>query len=347
MSIVVREADLAADGAVLIDTMKRFLTPQSDEKRYDWLYRQNPHGPARAWMAIDQTCDHSVIGVASAFPRQICSNGQDLVGYVLGDFCLDPRYRSLGPAVQLQRVFLTEVKAGRMKLFYDFPSHSMMAVYKRMGLTSCGDMTRMAKPLRVDRFVSSQIPLAGLASALSAIGNLFLQWSDGKPSLSSEVQVVEHHGSFGHEFSQLAQTLGGRYGNHVQRTANYLNWRFLANPLLHHEAMTARRAGVLVGYAVICYEGDNAVIADVFGKADEPAMGELLKMILYRLRLRKIHTVSIAVFGACPWRAELERLGFKMRERSPVILFTDEALSPHDSTDNGQAWWFTGGDRDS
>ena len=68
--------------------------------------RNGPHGEARAWLAIDGD-QETVIGVAAAFPRRFYAKRQtkSLPGcWVIFVFTL--QYRSLGPALQLQRACL-------------------------------------------------------------------------------------------------------------------------------------------------------------------------------------------------------------------------------------------------
>src|SRR5258707_14285040 len=103
--ISIRPAALDADRKVLVETLARYLNPLSDERRFDWLYRENPHGQGRAWIACGPD-NSTIVGMAAAFPRRIWIGGAENVGWVLGDFCVSDQNRSLGPALQLQRACL-------------------------------------------------------------------------------------------------------------------------------------------------------------------------------------------------------------------------------------------------
>src|SRR5690349_8359423 len=50
VAILVRPADLDSDRASLMKLTNRLLTPRSPQG-FDWLYRSNPFGPARAVLA--------------------------------------------------------------------------------------------------------------------------------------------------------------------------------------------------------------------------------------------------------------------------------------------------------
>src|SRR5689334_2271319 len=108
MKLSVRPADLYSDRDALIDLMLRYLTPMSDGPRYDWLYCRNPDGPARVWVMVDEL-DGNMVGSAAAIPRQMYVGKQRMLGCVLMDFWIHPEYRSVGPAVQLQRACMESI----------------------------------------------------------------------------------------------------------------------------------------------------------------------------------------------------------------------------------------------
>ena len=175
----IREADLQSDKQVIIDTVLRFLTPLSDYSRFGWLYENNVHGKARVWFAHNAD-DGTVIGMASAFPRCIYIEGHEEMAWVLGDFCIADQYRSLGPALALQRACLAAVDAESCGVLLRFPQHGMMAVYKRLRINPSRKLVRMAKPLRVDRKIGVVIKNPVLSGALSNAGNLLLRLSERK-----------------------------------------------------------------------------------------------------------------------------------------------------------------------
>src|SRR5688572_2425883 len=128
MKLAIRDADLEKDREELIQFLYENLTKDSDGLRFAWLYLQNPCGVARVWVAVDLDSGRTV-GVAAAFPRTFHVAGTERRVWVLGDFCFSNQSRSLGPALQLQRTCIGSLEGDP---WYDFPSRSMMAVYKRI-----------------------------------------------------------------------------------------------------------------------------------------------------------------------------------------------------------------------
>jgi Acetyltransferase (GNAT) domain len=345
MKIIVRQAHLEADKNLIVDTLYRNLTPLSDSRRFHWLYRNNPYAPPRVWFAIDAD-KSAVVGMASAFPRRIYVEGREVLGWVLGDFCINDQYRSLGPALQLQRACLAEVDSRTMAFCYDFPSSSMMAIYRRLGIQSCGRMVRLALPLRVDRKIGQFVKNAAVVRGLSVAGNLLMALSKPKPSDSRTLTVSPHSGNCGEEFSILARKMASRHGVCLQRSAEYLNWRYVSNPLYRYELLTARREGSLTAYAVFTHIGEDATLVDLFGDEAPSAISGLVSRVVDLLRERGVVTVSVPISESHPWLPLLQGLGFKPRETSPVVVYAPYFPSEH-SLIEGITWFLMHGDRDS
>ena len=346
MQVKVRSANLEADRVLLIDTHLRYLTPHSNAARFDWLYRHNPHGQGQVWIAYDPT-NGAIIGTASAFPRCLSIAGHKEKGWVLGDFCVNESYRSLGPALQLQRACLAAVDTGQMTFCYDFPSTGMMAIYRRLRIEPSGHMLRMAKPLRVDRKLGTLVHYPPVARGLRAMGNTMLALRDITVKDDRAVTISLHDGRCGEEFSTLAHHVSHRYEACIQRSAAYLNWRYLAHPLHQHEVLTARRGGALLAYAVFMQTGEDAALVDLLGVENPTILSSLVKRVIALLRKRGVITVSALMIASHPWRGMLHRLGFKAREASPVMVYA----SPHSQTKyslgEGHNWFLMQGDRDS
>ncbi len=193
--VAVREVDVRADQKDLVDLLSRHFENWGAraEAKFEWLYLTNPFGQARAW-ALGSGSDRFV-GVSAAFPRRLRAGARTINAWVLGNFCVDANYRSLGPALQLQRAVSSMVDRGAIDTWYDFPSRTMQAIYGRMGVSSAGQLFRFVHPLRVDGMVSQEIDNSLLAGGLKAVGNAVLGARDalrGRDA-SIEVRLFEDH----------------------------------------------------------------------------------------------------------------------------------------------------------
>lgn len=328
-----------------MEALFRYLTPLSNGRRYDWLYLQNPHGLAQVWVAEDSQTG-TIVGVGAALPRRIYVGGTEKNGCVLADFVIHPGYRTLGPALQLQRACLESAGNGSFQFCYDFPAASMVAVYRRLGIEPRERLVRFAKPLRADRKIRERLGDSVVSSGLGIAANRWLAWCDRGRRQKSGCDITLEQGACGEEFSWLARRVSSRYGVCVERSDQYLNWRYRAHPVYRYEILATRREGTLVAYAVFLQDGEQGRIVDLFG-VDEPAvLSDLVTAAVSILRQRGVITVSAPILASHPHAALLENLGFRARESYPVVIY----VPPHAPTSTlvqGKSWYLVDGDRES
>lgn len=344
-SIEVREANLRIDRAALIDFLGRHLTSLSNDRRFDWLYHENPCGPGRAWIARENPTT-AIVGVAAAFPRRFRVRGRRQEGWVLGDFCVDPQFRTLGPAVQLQRACLQMLSGNPTAVGYDFPSERMLAIYRRLQIAPSARLVRMAKLLRADKYVAETIRWRLAARTLSAASNLLLGWSN-RDSQTTRRYAIGMESEFGPEFCPIIELATTGVGVCIDRAPEYLNWRYLRHPHRRHELMTARRNGVLVGYLVFSQGGDNASIADLLSPHPVDVLPDLLHEAARLLRQRGVMTLSVPILSSHPYRSLLEKAGFQAREACEVVILGALQAAENVGADLRSGWWLIEGDRDS
>jgi GNAT superfamily N-acetyltransferase len=345
MPVNIRLADLEVDRPLFTVLLSRNLSPSAGGARFDWLYLQNPHGLARAWVAIEENTGKG-IGAAAAFPRKLCIEGSICLGYVLGDFCIDPQYRSLGLALQLQRACLEHVGSTSSTLGYDFPSNQMMAIYRRMQIVPTGQMARWSKPLRAERKIGKLVKSVRLARTLAVPINKFLEWKDITSVSNRGWSIAEHQGDCTEEFTRLTRAVGSHYGIFVERSAQYLNWRYLRHPLVHYEILTARRGEALMGYVIFSRTNEDANIVDLFGFGNAEMWAALVGHVVAHLHAHGIITVSLPALATNPWTGLLKKWGFHQREGSPLVVHASQKMKA--SSENPKFPWFlTDGDRES
>jgi hypothetical protein len=345
MSITVHAADFVSERRLLIETLARHLTPMSDERRFDWLYTGSPHGRARAWLARNDE-RNEVIGVGAAFPRRVYVGDREAMAWVLGDFCLDFQYRSLGPALQLQRACLSVTESENAAFCYDFPNASMVAVYERMKITPTNKLLRLARPLRVDRMVRAAIPVPGVRNVVSAMGNTFLKLTQSRIGRDDSLVIASHDGRCGDEFSVLAKDLRGRFGVCAERSAEFLNWRYLDNPLDQYEVLTVRHDSRLQAYAVFTRSGEDGFLVDLFGVDDPVVIKGLVGGLAGLLEKQGVMTLSALIVQCHPWISWLTDVGFRVREVAPLVVVSSRSVCGGAPLQD-QSWFFMQGDRDS
>jgi hypothetical protein len=364
MGITIRPANLEQDRDLMVATLSRYLTPTSNQDRFDWLYRQNPHGATRAWLAVDSDTGE-VAGSSAAFARRMVVNGDERAGWVLGDFCVAEKYRSLGPALQLQRATLKAVQeAGESGLCYDFPSRRLAAIYQRLGISPTAHMVRLAKPVRLEQKFEQLFTAKSLAKPASLLGNAVLHVSDTRLRDRKSWEIGVHQGDCDDEFtifedSIFANSLAHRNGTcsngsgvetrgveiravEVQRSAEYLNWRYLRHPLIRHQILTARDAGELKGYLVFSCPDENAEIAEWRVGGNMRLLAALVGELAHILRKTGTMNLNAYLLDKDPRLPCLKKMGFWPRESNPMMVYCPSSPSVLSSE-----WLLMYGDRDS
>ena len=345
MANLVRPAQIDDERAALTAFLSTHLSPEANADRYEWLYCKNPAGIARV-LSVRESDEGKIIGVSAAFPRRIYSGGKEVRGYVLGDFCIHPDYRSLGPALALQRSTLEDLSREGAGFVFDFPSTSMLAIYKRLRIESQESAIRFAKPLRADRQIQKRIPTKAAGAALAVAANVALRLRDAGLGRSSEWTIAEETGPCGEEFTQAFRQWAPRMGTCADRSAEYLNWRFLQHPQRRYQLFAARKEGRLCGYLIYHWEGEDATVVDLFAEEEQVSKTLLVEAIAIA-RNCGVHTLSAPFLGSHPGRKILEECGFQPRESSPVAVLS---LPWNGSRPEGQAadaWYLMHGDRES
>jgi hypothetical protein len=342
--IAIRLADLEADRELLVRLLLQYLTPRSNLQRFEWLYLRNPHGPAQAWIAVDSASE-SVIGSGSIIPRHVYVDGSLRTAAVMADFWIHPDFRSLGPAIKLQRACVQGAEAAGFA-FFDLPQGNMPAVYQRMKLLGRQKVVALSKPVCSEAYIRKVVRSRILSRAIALPADLGLRYIDHFRHARSGCDIAIHRGEPGTEFTCLAEEMGNRLGVSVVRSAEYLSWRYYNHYYLKYEFFTAHRNGRLIAYAVVTDTGMYGDVVDFFGESDRRAIADLLLEISRSYRSRGRAGLSIGVHASQSWRDFLLGLGFRERQSRTLVIHEYDRVAVHPPTEPAERWFLTYGDID-
>ncbi len=345
MKISIRIADLNIDREAIVNFSKEFLTSEASLIRFNWLYLENPFGVAKTWIAYDDLT-REMVGISAAFPRLVSISGNGHICWVLGDFCIHPSCRSLGPALLLQKACLNDLETEERSFVYDFPSSRMMAIYKRIGISSCDTHVRFVKPLRIDHKIKQTVRWKSAATGLAKIGNLALQFGEWS-FRGSQDDVTRHEGVCGDEFSILFERARSFYPICLVRTSDYLNWRYISNPLENYDVWTYRREGVLKGYVVALQKDEGVQIVDFLSERSDEILKRLFLVISRYYRQEGVQSLDCCFPASHPFIKILKELHFIEREGNPVVVCGKQEWIAQINKTQDYLWWLTSGDRDS
>ena len=283
MSIFVRPVDHSSESQKLLNVLQLNLPFLPHAQRFEWLYRANPDGLARSWFACHGTSDQ-IVGVVSVFPRSMWLGAHLKLCGQVGDFATAASHRSLGPSLMMQRATFEPVNDGTWSFCYDCPPHDAgMSTFRRLGMKTNCEMWRYALLLRIDRKLqrylgrSSRVP--------TAVGNLILGLYLSQRKKVNSLEITEHTGPFGEEFSRLDSAVKEEGVIRAARSAAHLNWRYREDPLQYFKVLTARQKGELIAYIVFCVVGETVTIVDLFGTELPTAAVALISAVVEQCKL--------------------------------------------------------------
>jgi len=341
MTISVRPVHHETDNQEFLRILRSNLPTLPHERRFDWLYRANPDGPAWSWFAFQDTPDR-IVGVASVFRRMMWVGKELQMCGQVGDFGISAGYRSLGPALLLQRTTFGPVDQGKLAFCYDCPPHQAgMSTFRRLGMQPSCRVDRYALPLRVDGQARKRL---GSASVLpAAVGNLLLRlhrFSTLRPRANG-LEVSDRTGAFGKEFSQLDAAVKIANVIRGQRSAAHLNWRYREDPLQQYQVLTARRNGELIAFAVLFTTSEVVTVVDLFGMDLQETAVLLLTAIIERFQ-RSHQTVDAYLSEGSELICHFLRMRFRLRsEAAQIVVYAKPRSEVSGFLHGSPNWAFT------
>jgi len=294
------------------------------DKRFVWLYQQNPLGSARTWIALEPGSD-SVIGGQTIFPSNRYIRGRLIRTGVAVDFAVDRKHRVGGAALALQRA----VTKRSFEIGFDFllgrPNEKAQSIMSWAGYHSIGHAQDWVKLL------GTEVELTGFPDAS--------MYRDEMVGVADE------------RFDQLWNAARSGYPIIGEKSTAFLNWRYGFKEQGHRlYCLISRESHRLLGYLVFYRLKRGFFIEDVFCESSGGAiLDNLLLGFASRMKTQGAEWIALSYFGASWFEESLKRLGFEHgQHRFKFLVY----LGPHLSIElTGQIlekenWFIFGGEMD-
>jgi len=296
--------------------------------KLDWFYRTAPAGPARAMLLTAFDGDHcTVVGCEGIGFRRVWLGDRELRAALLADLAVDPRHRTLLPALMLVRR-ARETAASSAEFQYGFPNRKAIGVFQRAGYRPLGTMPRSVRVLRFGPYLARRVRLP----LLSSLGGAVL---DGASAILRALPRLRASAGFrlafpvepDERFDALFDVARTRYGVIAERGRDFLRWRFFAGQGRAELATLERRGdGALRAYAVVTRRDGVAHLSD-FLAASDPELEALFALLVPVLRSQGCASASVRFLGTARVRSLLERSGFRFRDADRTVV-TDAGEDP-------------------
>jgi hypothetical protein len=340
MSVAVRPVNLNSEQAELLDVLQTNLPGLPHTRRFQWLYQDNPAGPAQSWFVHEESTS-KIVGVASLFPRVLWVGETTQRCGQVGDFAINISHRSLGPALLLQRATFQPVTGGDLAFCYDCPPHDRgLSTFRRLGIKINCRMHRFARPLKIDRQLTRWLGPGRVNTSMATLGNRLLSLRSPYTPYRGDLDITIYAGRFDEEFTLLDRRSGSGCIR-SRRTADDLNWRYRDDPLQQYHVLTARQKGELVGCAIYLMTGHDARLIDLWGAPPFSVELPLLQEVINQARQSSVHTLQALVAGR-PQDVELLRqAGFRRREDAAyVVAYAQPSSAVEFLLGNPEQWSF-------
>ncbi len=296
-----------------------------------WKYRDNPWEPYIT--ALSEDAKQTLIAQYCGYPVPFRDNlqGADWQVYQAGDTMTNPAFRQAG-------IGHTSVLTRTLDYFCDkFCWHKVPFKY---GFNT-GAIRKLGERFLKYQYISPvpchQRPVTPSSTKIPQ------RLTHRLLGLRAEtvVRLTPEYDDF---FSRASR----HYGLLTRRSAEYLNWRYLACPDNHHHLLAVRRRGRLVGWGVFAVRDRLLIWGDaLFDGNDTAALNCLLNAAVTHCHPSATHIQGWFAKNPPWWSACLRSCGFtpvpEPNQLAPCFRFFDTRLNPAYFEDN---WYYTMGDSD-
>jgi len=248
------------------------------QRRFDWQFNQNPATALKAARMWVGTADGTILGFLAAFPARLKVLDRLITILHPCDLMVSPEARGERLGERLIRGYIEEAGGLANALAY---SPSAGRLYDRIGYQSVLAEPGYLRPVKGSRLLRAMAAkrFSGLSTGagLVACTSLLAPLAAAIVASVNKVRTprapsgfyIDVNPPFDSDFDDLWLAASREMPVAFVRDAEFLRWRFLADPVTDHTVFGARNsAGVLLGYAVVCETSRNALrigkIMDVF-----------------------------------------------------------------------------------
>ena len=243
-----------------------------------WRFAENPAGPAVIYLAWagNVLAAHYAVSLVT-----LHVGGHDVTTALSGTTMTHPDYRGLGLFPVLARLTYQEMARREMALVWGFPNAN-----SHRGFIQDLDWKDICEIPTMRVTISGRV------------------MTDPSPGVSEITDIDSAR------FDRLWQAVSARESVLVKRDAQYLKWRFSANPSEKYRVVACMEGDSLRGYAIFKRYKDELQIVDLL--VEQPDIAQQLAYGIGKIgREESAATISLWMPMASPVHRSLEKVGFQ------------------------------------
>ncbi|MBI3861317.1 MAG: GNAT family N-acetyltransferase [Planctomycetia bacterium] len=326
--------------------IERFWTEHftADSRRFP-CYFNNPSEPGAIWVLRSET--GPVVGTGGLHTIRMVIDGEShRTGHAV-NLAIDPKYRTAGPAIQLQRALLEYVRRSDHSLVCGVTDRAA-GVLLRAGYRKIGLLEQWMKVLRSERKLQKHLKVQAL-SKVAALGLDFALWGLSPESRRRRPEGwhVELPDRFDVRFDRLWARAAPQFPIATERSAQFLDWRFRHCCDDEFQIVClCDSSRELAGYAIYRHQGTTVQLSDLLYARPEDLEILIVETLRHLRRVRPaVHVIYMPYFGNGLLPAALRRNGFIQRpEQNQLLAWTNEERLSQAAIRDRDRWYLTAAD---
>ena len=275
---------------------------------------------AQSWHQL-VTIDGRIAGARLHIPQRIKVGDRILRSVQPVDTAVHPNYRNQGVMDRLRRVEHAQLAA---TTDLRFNVRSANTAITRLRAKYAGETVQFANRTEVlTNYLGVLADGSSWGIRLARSASLFVRrlgyaLFDRQPN--GESCTIRTVAKFDERVDAFWQEAAAEFAFIVERTKDYLNWRFAVPCAGGFIIRLAEEDGQLLGYSVLRVSGGRGYVADLLALPNRPdVVRSLLRDGLTFFRDTGVRAVDCWTQAHHPYRATLRRLGFLHRRRTIVL----------------------------
>lgn len=196
---------------------------QRDLKNLQWLHQQNLANTNTIYYAM---YGHKVAAIYTAMPVVFNIARRKKVALQSIDTITDAEHRGKGLFPKLAAKLYSDAE-NQFELVYGFPNeNSAPGFFKKLKWVSFGEAPFMLKPLNLGYFISKILR----RNKVNIPANEYYAYSIPEQKVLAKNIYIKSLDSFGDEYDLVWKKISGEVGVCVDRSAAYMNWRYVSKP---------------------------------------------------------------------------------------------------------------------
>lgn len=338
----------AKDDKPLLALLERYITINQAKQRYQWIYKNNPQGQSETWLAREPI-EGQIVGFTSIFARKFLVAGQSIIGGVGFDAFVQPDHRRRGIAIALHRASLKAMENGEVpfRFMCGPPTVANLEALVKAGSQIAGTLRYFSIPFTTRGLMAMLHCPTTYTEKLAKYGYLLdqllvqLRRIFNNSGSHITVKVTEN---IDYRFDQVWNNLAASFPIIGLRDREYIQWRYLQNPVCCQKLVSFEYKGELLGWAVLEFAPKGCLLVDYLFPLEQKLAQAVLGALVHFVAVQGASRLTLRFNTKGLYASLFRRQGFLpgWTVEHFQVLSSDADLQPLLLEQNN--WHFTNGD---